>query len=147
MRIIKINYTDLEGNEHTEEIQADSSDIRLFLRETKSIDLSPLSECKNLESLILNHSRADTIDFSPLSECKNLKKLYMENNRFRTIDLSFLYGCPKFESLYIENEDLEEVDLTPLSSCPSLENLTLDKTSILTKKYLKCEFILNQYDI
>lgn len=127
---ITINYTNLDETSHSQEFPDDSTEIRLFLREMKSIDLTPLSQCENLELLILNHSHAEEIDFSPLSACKNLRKLHLENNRFRKIDLSPLVACSNIVGVWLNGNSLKEVDISPLFACTNLGIIELDEETI-----------------
>ena len=52
------------------------------------MDLTPLSQCNNLELLDTSKNRLKEVDLSPLAGCKKLKKLNLDGNRIKELDTS-----------------------------------------------------------
>jgi len=90
-----------------------------------SIDLSPLNSCTNLEALLVDHNNLSSIDFSALAVCINMERLAICNNLLTSIDLSPLDSCTNLEMLWFNCNDLGSIDLSPLDSCFDLEHLYL----------------------
>ncbi|MFW9889694.1 MAG: hypothetical protein ACFFER_16010 [Candidatus Thorarchaeota archaeon] len=96
------------------------------------IDLTPLSEMDNLESLMLHDNGLRRIDLSPLSSCANLKDLRVTDNHknLETINLSPLASCSKLQRLDLSRNHLQNIDLSPLSSCSSFKDIILDENQL-----------------
>jgi Leucine-rich repeat (LRR) protein len=90
----------------------------LLLRENflTEIDLSPLSNCPNLQNLALDKNQLSTIDLSPLANCKRLYKLYLYHNNLSVVDLSPLTPLNELAVLFLHGNPLTQIDLNPLPS-------------------------------
>jgi Leucine-rich repeat (LRR) protein len=97
----------------------------------REIDLSPLSYCPQLKSIILRENRLSKINVSPLRYCKNLEKLNLNNNLITEIDLSILKCLPSFKQLDLSNNKISNLDLSVLNQNESIETLLL-KDNYLT---------------
>lgn len=106
MSQITINYVNLDGTSHTKEFPDDSTEIQLILKEMKSIDLAPLSQCKNLQKFTLNHSHAEEIDISPLAACPNLIGVWLNDNSLKEVDVSSLFTCTNLGIVEIDEETI-----------------------------------------
>lgn len=53
--------------------------LKLTKNLLKSINLSPLSNCKNLNELDLSENLIEEIDISPLLKCMNLKFFFIDH--------------------------------------------------------------------
>jgi Leucine-rich repeat (LRR) protein len=92
----------------------------------ESIDLTPLVDCVNLESLLLNSNKLRSIDLKPLSSCTKLEKLWLHHNQLVTISLEPLRECCNLRSIYLDhNEFTHCIDLEPLTKCKLLKSLRL----------------------
>jgi len=80
------------------------------------IDLIPLKNCKDLESLsITGNPNLTDIQLSPIMECHGLRTISLvENPRINTLDVTPLGPCTKLEVLDIQGTGIERVDITAI---------------------------------
>lgn len=88
----------------------------------KAIDLQPLKECSNVQSLIIGEHQLESLSLEPLESCGNLQTLQLWANGLSKISLGPL-ASTSLEELNLNNNKLENLDLTPLRHCESLKNL------------------------
>lgn len=103
--------------------------ISSYLQE---IDLSPLTVCQGLESLLLKRNQLFSIDLSPLSQCKNFKYLILSDNPLLKIDLNPLADCKLLTNLNLRKCRLSSIDLSPLTNCRLLKHLNLRENNLTT---------------
>ena len=97
----------------------------LFLNHLTCIDLTPLSACTSLRRLTLRVNRLTSIDLAPLSACTNLVELDLSINQFTSINLTPLSACTNLTNLILSGNRLQEIDLAPLSNCKNLKQIDL----------------------
>lgn len=94
MANIIINYTGKLGGALTRELRSDATELFMWNMGVTSIDLTSISECKQLQKLVLSSNNLKEIDLTPLSYCSNLNVLQLSHNDISQIDLSPLFFCP-----------------------------------------------------
>jgi len=114
---ISIIYTTKNGTKESAHFEEDVTEINLEKHEIISIDLTPLTSCKNLQLLHLGENPLQSLDLSPLSSCINLQHLYLGCRRVRPSQLS----------------KIQSIDLTPLSSCINLQTFGFGSEVIIQK--------------
>lgn len=87
-------------------------------------DLSPLSDCKELNEIIANDTAVN--DLSPLKELPKLRKLTLSNTE--VIDVSPLAEIPTLEMIWLYGTSVAEISC--LAQLPKLNNLNLLKTAV-----------------
>ncbi len=95
------------------------------------VDLSPLSDCKNLTALGISAQEHD-IDLSPLGGLPNLYSLGINHYGGEVLDLTPLRSCPNLTSFSIYHSELKDLDLKPLG-----ESGTIKELEILFSKELR----------
>ena len=93
-------------------------DLGLNRNSFQRIDLSFISDSKNLTALGVENNQLIELDLSPLSGLSNLRYLDLRNNRFEVLDLSPLKGIDGLHIDLNKNKHLKEVDVTPLLDEP-----------------------------
>jgi len=97
-----------------------------------TVNLTPLSDCTNLNRLQINNSNFTSLDISSLSSSGSIEWLCISRHASLTnIDLSPLSSCSGLKKLHVNNNGgLTSLDLSPLSSCINLEELNLSSIII-----------------
>ncbi|MFW9863798.1 MAG: leucine-rich repeat domain-containing protein [Candidatus Thorarchaeota archaeon] len=108
------------------------SKISLANWKIESIDLTPLSSCKNLATLDLIGNSIEYIELTPLGSCKKLQRLWLKDNEIEKLDLSPLSTCHDLRELSVTGNQLREIDLHPLQECANLELLGLGQNRFKT---------------
>jgi Leucine-rich repeat (LRR) protein len=80
----------------------------------------------------LGGNKTGKIDLSPLSECRDLKILNIDDMKLTDVDLSPLSGCRELEFLKLNDNELNSVDITPLFECDKLNLLEIDRITLTT---------------
>ncbi|MHA1943888.1 MAG: hypothetical protein ACW96M_05775 [Candidatus Thorarchaeota archaeon] len=122
------------------EIEDKISNYRLW--EQHGVDLSVISQLRNLEVLVLEgiHTGHDghwnyQLDLSPLLDCNKLKHIRIGGldggSTFKKLDLSPLASCTALEEIILETLSLRYIDLFPLSQCERLDRIKITNNSIL----------------
>lgn len=94
------------------------------------VDLTPISKCKNLQSLYLERNDMPDIDLRPLENCETLDTISFKNNCLRSIDLTPLKSCTNLKEIYLDYNELDSIDLDPLASCINLRKISLRKNQL-----------------
>ncbi|GJQ15778.1 hypothetical protein GpartN1_g7569.t1 [Galdieria partita] len=106
-------------------------EISLASNQLESIDLGPLADCINLESLLLNSNKLGSINLKPLSSCTKLEKLWLHHNQLVTVSLEPLKECINLRSIYLDHNELTQcIDLEPLRKCKLLKGLRLGSNNM-----------------
>ncbi|EME26755.1 hypothetical protein Gasu2_14110 [Galdieria sulphuraria] len=106
-------------------------EISLASNQLESVDLSPLADCINLESVLLNCNKLRNINLEPLSSCTKLEKLWLHHNQLLTISLEPLRECSSLRSIYLDHNELTHcIDLEPLKKCKLLKGLRLGSNNM-----------------
>ncbi|KAA8497315.1 Internalin-A [Porphyridium purpureum] len=125
---------DASGNTHVQTVEPSQTTLVISGLGLVSVDLVPLFEMPvcELKEVSLVANALETINLTPLSRCRNLTALMLNGNRLTELDLEPLRHCTKLERLWIHNNKLSNIDLEPLSSCESLRSMYLDCNQIDT---------------
>lgn len=110
---VMLTFVTRTGIERKIRLKNNVTEIDLSNQGIESIDLSPLSSCKDLRKLILKNNSLKSIDLSPLSSCSSLNLLDLGNNQMRSVDLSPLRNCTQLETLYIYWNYLKQETVIP----------------------------------
>lgn len=102
-------------------------EVSLAANALQSIDLAPLSSCKELTVLTLNSNRMKEVDLSPLAACTKLERLWLHDNLLNHVDLAPLQSCTALRSLYLEDNAINDhpLDISPLKDAKQLRSLRL----------------------
>ncbi|MHA1416781.1 MAG: leucine-rich repeat protein, partial [Candidatus Heimdallarchaeaceae archaeon] len=120
--VITGKYAD--GKEFIKKIGHNKQKINLSNKNIKSIDLSNLALCTNIEVIDLSANQLEEIELTPIVNTE-LETVILSENSLKSIDLSPLAQCTNLEELILAGNELEEIDLSPLSQCTKLEELSL----------------------
>ncbi|KAL0217224.1 hypothetical protein RCL1_007707 [Eukaryota sp. TZLM3-RCL] len=144
--LTQLSYLDVRGTllptEHQKQL-TNSYDIKTLINSLEHgvdlnfgnfycriVDLSLLSQCTGIKSLILTDKCVE--DISEISKFTNLETLDLSNvrlpNRNKLTDISFLSSCLKLKSLFLDESDVTH--LSPLSSMTDLLRLRLCNTQV-----------------
>jgi hypothetical protein len=91
---------------------------------TQVSDVSALASCKSLQTLSLVETQVS--DVSALASCKSLRTLNLSQTQVN--DVSALASCQSLYALDLSNTKV--IDITPLASCKSLHELDLYNTQV-----------------
>jgi hypothetical protein len=142
-----IRYVSPHGRQEEGKFRSDSPRIELSMRAARSIDLTPLQECHQLERLELSHNFIETIDLEPLRDKSVLQVLRLQDNRLSDLDLWPLHKCLNLAEIELTDNRLKTLDVTPIFTC---ELLRTDSSVVLTadgvlKHILNPEKVMMQF--
>ena len=120
-------------------VDEDVEEIDLSGRGIISIDLSPLINCTNLQTLNLSQNQLSSIDLAPLGSCTNLKKLILSHNCLRDIDFSSFSRCTNLQKIDISSSCLRKIELSPLRACTNLQSLIIGNSGRYGLRHINLE--------
>ncbi len=88
--------------------------IDLSAHVIERIDLSPISECLQLETLDLSGNQLKSLDLHPIESCKNLRTVNLSSNHLSRIDLWPLQKCRRLWDIDLSHNWLVSVNITPV---------------------------------
>lgn len=94
------------------------------------MDLSPISECRNLFLINLSNNNLEELDTDPFRHLKSLERLFLEDNHLTQFDFSSLHQCSNLQHISLEKNLISEIDLWPLYNKGSLRFLNLQRNPI-----------------
>ena len=124
--------------------------INIFGNDLKYLDLSPLSDFKNLKELSIRSTNLQEIDLSPLKDLQ-IEVISIDDSLVKEVDLTPLSYCKKLREISILCSLLQHADLKPLSNLQELEVIDFSENNIknidlstISSKILKSVYI-NSY--
>lgn len=127
---ITVTYNKIGGTQEQTELEESVTEIDLTGRGIEHIDLSPLSQCRNLKVLRLDDNYLRHLDLSALSTSSKLEEMSLQDNRLQSIDLGPLGRCTALRKLNLRGNKLNELDLHPLATCSQFEDILLANSGI-----------------
>ncbi|MBN2543809.1 hypothetical protein JXI42_13195 [bacterium] len=121
-----MGWTDPNCINGVEEYSATLVRLSLSGNHLSSIDLNPLSSCRNLWMLSLCVNQISGIDLTPLSNVQNMGFLGLCFNQLTSIELAPLSECRNFQELYLSFNSLSHIDLTPLWDLKAFRYFSID---------------------
>ena len=96
----------------------------------------------NLRSVSIGANLIGSVDLTPLAECKKLETFDASGNQLKLIDLAPLGWVKTLREVRLDrNPNLRSIDATPLRACAKLKSLVIDKgvevTGIDAKKVVR----------
>lgn len=95
--------------------------------------MSPLAECTNLYSLVLNKTPLETVDLTPLRDLKSLQGLNLSGNQLKTVDMRPLQFCEEMYEVNLEDNPLESLIVPEGFICSPLK-LNADDIALLERE-------------
>ncbi|MHA2046857.1 MAG: hypothetical protein ACW99G_18865 [Candidatus Thorarchaeota archaeon] len=109
---ITLAYTTADGSQEKLRRRKTIKKMNLSERNIKSIDLTQLISCVDLQELYLDNNKLQSIDLSPLSSCTDLEIIGLRRNKLKSIDITPLVNM-NIEVMLTHNK-LDSIDTTPL---------------------------------
>ncbi|MFW9921023.1 MAG: hypothetical protein ACFFED_15590 [Candidatus Thorarchaeota archaeon] len=104
---VYLRYYTQSGLQETVRISPKTSEVILKRRGIVSIDLTPLTECKNLQFIDLSENNLEMLDLNPLCALEILERIDLRHNQIKALNL------------------------TPIAFCEILSTFLFDKTTVL----------------
>ena len=127
---VKIHFVTASGKKRFISVDIDEKLLPLNDQNIESVDLSPVSDLKELDHIRLDRNVIKEVDLSPIENHPSIANLWLGTNRLREVDLAPLSNCSRFRSLGLSSNSLEAVYLDPLRRCPYLLYIVLSKNKI-----------------
>ncbi len=118
-RKVKVNADEAELDLSADTLKVKPNDRMV------GIDLAPLENHPNLQSLDLTGHQLEAIDLAPLAACLDLRRLKLGLNVLSELDLGPLRSCLVLEMLDLRYNKLQELELGALRFHQHLEYLQL----------------------
>lgn len=128
--MVQLTMINTDGTEITRDVDMNSEEIDLSKQKLTWIELSPLSQFKELKVLSLWDNELENVDLSPLSNCLNLDTILLHQNGLESIDLAPLGNCSKLRTLRLWANKIHNLDLLPLCRNHELQELLLQQNRI-----------------
>ncbi len=142
-----IRYVSPHGRQEEGKFRDDAQKIEMTMRAVIDIDLSPLSQCSNIEVLELSHNFIETLELEPLAGSNSIKSIRLRDNRLNQLDLWPLHNSPNLDEIDLTGNRLRTLDITPVFRCGQVRT---DSTVVLTadrplQHVLTPDRIMNQF--
>ncbi len=108
---IQIDYRIENGIKLYMEVDASVGVLDMSGRKIVEVDLTPLSDCRNLRELDLTGNWLTSLDLEPLGECYSLERLRLGSNLLTSILLYPLSQCTNLVSLSLAINKIDRIDL------------------------------------
>ncbi|MHA2424115.1 MAG: hypothetical protein ACXAEF_04970 [Candidatus Thorarchaeota archaeon] len=131
MRDLSIVYEGRFGRQ--EEEMNSKSTLNLYMRAATKVNLEPLRDNSELETVELSKNQLESVDLEPLRSCPKLKRIRLRGNRLSSINLWPLMELPSLEEIDLVDNRIHEINITPFIG---KVNFFLDEGVRVTIDYL-----------